>query len=112
MIMRRLAGAFGSLILIAGVSACGSSSSKDTQTSTKTTYTWDKDVAPIIAATCASSGCHGATPGPLAKTYLDNQANFKTDKSLVIADLTSGTMPQTGTISATNKQILIDFENQ
>lgn len=97
--------------------ACGSDSDDDKDSSTVTTLTWDKDIAPIVAKDCTGSGCHGsANPG--STVYEDNEKNFKDAKTQVVARLnlavgSAGFMPQgVASYEAARKQKLIDFVNQ
>jgi hypothetical protein len=92
--------------------ACGTSSSTTKTTEKTATLTFTADIDPIIKESCATSGCHGTT-GALSTVYVGKESAFKASKTESIKRLGSGDMPRSpGTISATNKQKLVDFLNQ
>ena len=64
------------------------------------------DINPIIQANCTSSGCHntGSNNGPGALTSYQQIFNAR---SSVRAAVASGSMPQGGSLSATQKNAII-----
>ncbi len=97
--------------------ACGSNQDDDKDYSSGDKYSWETDIAPIIAQDCSSSGCHGTTlPG--SAVYQNNEAALKSAKTEVIARLSLdvnnlGYMPKgSKTFSAEKKEKLIGFLNQ
>lgn len=69
------------------------------------------DVSPIIQAVCAASGCHDASSvnGPGALTTYQQVFNAKTN---IRSAVSSGLMPKTGTLSATQKNAIICWIDQ
>lgn len=113
--VRTLAMLVGVVSLVtAGLLACGSDK-KDDNDSTDKKLSFETDVNPIIKASCAKAGlCHGV--GSTESTvYVDKEDNFKkssaaTRMGLPSTNLQSMPKPDGGlTISAENKQILLDF---
>ena len=70
------------------------------------TQSFTNDVNPIILATCAISGCHGAGslngPGPLT-TY----AQIFNARAAIRTAIVNGTMPKTGTLSTADRNTII-----
>ena len=107
------------VVMIAAVFtfACGSDKTDDKDYSTGERYTWEADIAAIVATDCSNSGCHG-TIGPLSTVYQNNEANFRAAKTDVIARLTldaenSSFMPKgMASFPAEKKEKLIGFLNQ
>jgi hypothetical protein len=68
------------------------------------------DVQPVIQASCATSGCHGATsqngPGPLV-TY----SQIFNARSSILSAVSSGRMPPNGNLSASAKSTIICWIN-
>ncbi len=101
------------LAAVAVAVGCGSKDDADKGDSTTATIKFS-DVAPIIKESCTGSGCHGTT-GAASKIYEDNEANFKesaalTKSRMALAATDASFMPRTPkTISAANKQKLLDF---
>ena len=64
------------------------------------------DVNPIIQANCTSSGCHssGSNNGPGALTTYQQIFNARTSIRAAVA---SGTMPQGGSLSASQKNAIL-----
>ncbi|MBL7733415.1 MAG: hypothetical protein JNM88_19765 [Chitinophagaceae bacterium] len=64
------------------------------------------DVNPIIQSTCAISGCHasGSTNGPGALTSYTEIFNARTN---IRSAVSSGRMPQTGSLSTSQKNSII-----
>lgn len=60
------------------------------------------DVAPIIANSCAVSGCHNGAQFPTLMSYDQIAANASSISSAV----QSGAMPKTGSLSTTQKNII------
>lgn len=60
------------------------------------------DVAPIISSSCAISGCHNGTQAPTLTTYAQISANA----SNINAQVQSGTMPKSGTLTTAQKNII------
>lgn len=121
----RMAGVFAASILMTGlIWACGSDDKDDKKETTggnTTTYTFAQANAVIKESCVNNGGCHEVT-GNVGKSYADNEANFKAQCAAAgtqsiatrMNGSTGGTqMPQTPkTITAANKQLLIDFCNQ
>ena len=61
----------------------------------------------IAVATCSGSSCHSGTGGQNA--YNGNSALVSANKVQIMNELEGGTMPKTGSISASDKQIMLDF---
>ena len=97
--------------------ACGSDEDDDKDYSTGERYSWETEIAAIIASDCSSSGCHGVAM-PLAAVYENNETNYKAAKTEVIARLSLDVnhvsdMPKgSKTFSAEKKEKLIGFLNQ
>ncbi len=60
------------------------------------------DVAPIIASSCAISGCHNGTQSPT----LTNYAQISANASNINSQVQSGAMPKGSTLSTTQKNII------
>lgn len=101
--------------------ACGSNDKAKT-TSGSTSYTFDKDIAPIVLKSCAgAASCHGSaeTGGGLGRNYQANKAAFIADKtkvsSLIQSTDTATVMPKPGysiSLSASDKQMILDYLSQ
>lgn len=110
-----LAGAiFIGLGFAAGLSeltSCGSKKADET-TGTTGSIDFDKDVKPILVATCSAAGCH-LNNANLSAGSFSTGADFKNTRS--ITDHLNGTggqelMPRPPTtISAADKQKLLDY---
>lgn len=68
--------------------------------------TFSGDVSPVIASSCAISGCHaaGSTNGPGALT---NYTQVFNARSAIRTAVANGTMPKSGTISTTQKNAIL-----
>ena len=89
--------------------ACGS---KDKDKATSTGSVFDTDINPILNTSCGTSSCHGAgAPNTSAqRIYVDNETNFKADKTRVMDDLESGNMPKAPyKITAAQRQTIADY---
>lgn len=104
------------LLAYAGVAASlGTACSKDKTTSnppftvncsTVTNKAFAADVSPIIQSSCAISGCHasGSTNGP---GELTNYLQISSAASNIRSAVSTGRMPQTGTLSSAQKSSII-----
>lgn len=112
-------------LLLVGVSvtsagilfSCGSGNDDDKDSGSGTQFTWEKDIASMVATDCSAAGCHGtAIPG--STVFQDNEANFLAAKTLVINRLskkpgTGGYMPQgISNYDSAKMQKMIDFLSQ
>ena len=88
---------------------CGSDK-KDTDTSTGTgSVDFTKDVAPVLTAACATSGCHDGTKSP-AKANFEDGTKFKATSSLT--KINNGSMPPDATTwTAAQKAKVVDYLN-
>ncbi len=71
-----------------------------------------KDVAPIIAQSCAGGACHSDGNGRPTSVYVGNEANFKNAPAIRIS---GGSMPPAGsgvTLSASDRNKLLIFLGQ
>ncbi|MEZ4744149.1 MAG: hypothetical protein R3B45_17150 [Bdellovibrionota bacterium] len=103
-------------ILLTVVISCGAGEQDDT-TTTSATLNWTTDVAPIVASSCGGSGCHEQGKDPGGVIYVGNEANFKASKTDTIKRLNLSSsnndyMPRDSSLSAANKEKLINFLNQ
>jgi len=73
---------------------------------TVTNKAFAADVLPILQSSCAISGCHaaGSTNGPGALT---NHTQAAAAASSIKSAVSSGRMPQTGTLSTAQKNSII-----
>jgi hypothetical protein len=100
--------AFCIVLIVALVNACKKDSENDKEQpvdcSTITT-TFSGTVGPLMASSCAKSGCHaaGSTNGPGALTNYTQIFNSRVRIRAVVA---SGQMPQDATFSATQKAFI------
>lgn len=107
------------LIILTGISTLivtAISCSKDKSSGGGTPFTVDcatitnkafaADVSPIIQTSCAISGCHasGSTNGPGALT---SHAQISAAGSSIRSAVSSGRMPQSGTLSSAQKSSII-----
>lgn len=94
-----------SAIVIGGFAACGSDKKEDDD-STDTKISFTDTVNPILKESCSGSTCHSV--GATGTQYVDKESAFKASSAK--AQLEGGLMPKTpSTISAVNKQTLLDF---
>ncbi len=70
-----------------------------------TSVSYSTQVAPILSATCSSVSCHG-TPS-LTKPDLTGHSAASTVAVEIKSELQAGTMPKTGSISASDKALII-----
>ena len=71
-----------------------------------------KDIAPIIAQSCAGGACHSDGNGRPGSVYVGNEANFKSAPAVRIS---SGSMPPAGsglTLTAAERNKLLIFLGQ
>lgn len=103
------------LAAVAVAVGCGSKDDADKEDSTTATIKFS-EIAPIVKTQCADAGCHGkATPASVV--YEDNEENFKKSKDAPLStkarmDLKAtdaSYMPRGKTITAADKQKLLDF---
>lgn len=97
------------LLTIAGIVllACSKSSDNTSNPDCSTAKSWSTDVSPIIQSTCAiNAGCHasGSTNGPGPLTSYTQVFNARTNIRAAVA---SGTMPQNGSLSPSQKNAII-----
>lgn len=73
---------------------------------TVTNKAFAADVSPIIQSSCAISGCHasGSTNGP---GELTSHAQISAAASNIRSAVSTGRMPQTGTLSSAQKSSII-----
>ncbi|MBI1783351.1 MAG: hypothetical protein HYR66_18605 [Sphingobacteriales bacterium] len=64
---------------------------------------FNADVLPIIQGSCAITGCHNGTQSPRLTTYDEIAANA----SIVNSQVQSGIMPKTGSLTTSQKNIII-----
>ena len=76
---------------------------------TISSISYTNDVAPVLLSTCSSVSCHG-TPTAL-KPNLSTWMAVNSVAQKIKTQLEAGTMPKTGTISATDKQNIICWIN-
>lgn len=106
--------AFSALVLIILITAFTVSCSKDNggggsttvDCNTVTNKAFAADVSPIIQSSCAISGCHasGSTNGP---GQLTNYTEVFSARSSIRSSVSSGRMPQTGSLSTAQKNSII-----
>jgi hypothetical protein len=60
------------------------------------------DIQPLINSSCAISGCHDGTQTPTLIDYSQISGNA----SKINAEVQSGRMPKTGSLSATQKKLI------
>ncbi len=95
-------------LVAGGFAACGSDK-KDDDSETDTKISFTDTVNPILKASCSGSTCHSV--GASGTQYVDKESVFKASVAKARLNATDGLkMPQApSTISATNKQTLLDF---
>ncbi len=106
--------AFSAIVLIISITAFTVSCSKDNGGGGSTTVdcnavtnkAFAADVSPIIQSSCAISGCHasGSTNGP---GQLTNYTEVFSARSSIRSSVSSGRMPQTGSLSTAQKNSII-----
>ena len=97
-----------------GYNSTGNNSNNNDNTNNSActgTKSFANDVSPIIQSVCAVSGCHDASSvnGPGALTTYQKVFNARTD---IRSAVSSGLMPKTGTLSATQKSAIICWIDQ
>jgi hypothetical protein len=99
------------LFLIAGVLGCFYACTKDTATKSSddcssTPKSFSTDVNPVIQASCATSGCHGAgsNSGPGALVTYSQIFNAR---SAIRSSVSSGRMPKNRSLTTSEKAKII-----
>src|SRR2546429_9906240 len=88
------------------VIACSKTNSSSTTTNCSGTESFTDDVSPIFQSSCALSGCHasGSSNGPGVLTTCQQIYNSRRASRTAVAN---GPMPQSGSLSTTQKNILL-----
>src|SRR5690349_21334282 len=106
------------LLMVLSVTSCSKSDSGGTVTPPPPVTTncsgvnpsFSAEVFPLMQAKCATSGCHNAGStnkgGPFTSYALINAKS-----GTIKAQVTSGAMPQTGTLTAAEKSAIICWVN-
>ncbi|GAA4452122.1 hypothetical protein [Rurimicrobium arvi] len=93
--------AFSAAILLMATTGCKKSDSSSANCNT--TWSFSKDIQPILAGNCTLSGCHDGSTMPL----LTNYPNVKDAAAQIKSAVSSGSMPRGRSISTADKDALL-----
>jgi hypothetical protein len=93
-------------MLVAGISCKKSHSGSYTPSCTGTTPKFSTDAGPLIASSCATSGCHasGSSNGPGALT---NYTQIKSASAAIRSAVVDGSMPENSTLSTAQRNSIV-----
>lgn len=96
------------LSLSFAIYACGSKDDKESTPAPSTEQSAEfKVIAPILAASCGTSSCHGS--GSPRNNYVDNQSLVDANKASIRTAINNGSMPPSGGLSAADKAALLKY---
>lgn len=103
--MKKFTSIFAGLALVVLANACGASKSEDKAATTTVAWT-DTGMQAIVTGNCAISGCHNGTQMPNYSGI--SEAAMKAD-TIAKAQVSSGAMPQSRTLTAAQKATVAAF---